>query len=125
MIRQQKPGGYIALIALLIIAAAGLTIAMAVSLSGVEELQSSFGGTQASIAKNLANTCIEDGLERLRNDFVSYSGALSINSNSCIITIDVSGSSATLTATGTADTYSQKIQVQVDNNLDVITWQEE
>lgn len=125
MIRQQKQGGYIALIALLIIAAAGLTIGIAVSLSGIEELQSSFGSTQASIAKNLANACIEDGLEKLRNNFVDYSGTLSINLNSCIITIDVSGSNATLTATGFIDTYSQKIQIQVDNNLDVIAWQEE
>ena len=125
MIIEKRQNGYIALVALLIIAAAGLTIGIAVSLSGIEELQSSFGSTQALTAKNLANACIEDGLERLRNNFVDYSGTLSINSDFCIIMIDVDGNSAILAATGTVDVYHQKIEVQVDNNLEVMAWKEE
>ncbi|NUM25492.1 MAG: hypothetical protein HUU49_02575 [Candidatus Buchananbacteria bacterium] len=120
-----KPKGYIALIALLIVAVAGLAIGLSISLSGVDELQSSFSSTQAAIARNLANACIEDGLERLRNNFVDYVGTLSIGSNSCILTVEVSGNIATVTATGTVDTYHQKIEIQVDNNLAVISWQEE
>ncbi len=121
----SSQGGYIALIALLIIAAAGLTIGIAVSLSGIDELQSSYGQTQAMAARSLANTCIEDGLERLRQSFVDYSWSLSIDSNFCIISVVVNGSSAILTATGTVEVYNQKIQVQVDNNLNVISWLEE
>ena len=117
--------GYIALIALLIVVAAGLTIGIAVSLGGIEEIQMSFGGSRAAQAQSLANACIEDGLERLRNNWANYSGSLLIGGNSCIINTVVSGSNATLSAVGNVDIYSQKIKIQVDNNLDVIAWQEE
>jgi len=118
--------GYIALIALLVVVSAALTIGIAVSLSGIEEIQMSYSDSQAGRAKNLANTCLEEGLERLRNNWVSYSPyTLSSAADSCIIDIVVNGSNATLNATGTVDIYKQKIQIQVDDTLDVITWQEE
>ena len=117
--------GYIALIALLIVAAVGLTIGIAVSLRGIEEVQLSFSSEQAIKSSSLANTCLEDGLERLRNNWANYSGTLSIDSDSCIISTVVNGSSATITATGTVDIHTQKIQVQVDNNLNVTSWREE
>lgn len=126
MIQNKKnQSGYIALIALLIVSAAGLTIGLAVSISGIEEIQVSHGSTQATKAKNLANTCVEDGLERLRNSFVNYSGSLSINGNSCIIDIVVSGSNAVINATGTVDIYNQKLVIQVDNSLAITSWTEE
>ncbi len=118
-------GGYIALIALLIVVAAGLTIGIAVSLQGIEEIQVSFASIQAASAKSLANSCIEEGLEHLRNNWVNYSGSLSIGGDSCIINTVINGSNATLTANGTVDIYNQKIQIQVDNNLNIISWQEE
>lgn len=121
----NKQRGYIALIALLIVAAAGLTIGIAVSLRGIEEVQISYAGSQAAKARSLANACLEDGLEHLRNNWTNYSGSLSIGSNFCIIDTVVNGSSATLTAIGTVDIYSQKIQIQVDNTLEVVFWQEE
>ena len=121
--KNQK--GYIALISLLVVVAAALTIGIAVSIGAIEEIQVSFGGSRAATAKVLANTCIEDGLERLRNNWANYSGSLSINEDSCIINTAINGSSAILTATGTVDIYKQKIEVQVDNNLDITTWQEE
>lgn len=117
--------GYIALVALLIVAAVALTIGIAISLAGIEEIQISFGASQAAKAKTLANTCLEEGLELLRNQWANYSGSLSIDGNSCIITAVVNGSNATLTGRGTVDIYTQKIEVQVDSNLDVVFWQEE
>ncbi|OGY47111.1 MAG: hypothetical protein A3J62_02210 [Candidatus Buchananbacteria bacterium RIFCSPHIGHO2_02_FULL_38_8] len=117
-------GGYIALVALLIVAAAGLTIGIAVSLRGIEEIQTSFGDSQSAKAKSIANVCIEDGLERLRNNWADYSSSLSVGENSCIISIVTNGNSATLNATGTVDIYSQKIKVEANNNFDVTLWQE-
>ena len=117
--------GYIALVALLIIATAGLTIGLAVSLAGMNEIQAGYAVSQDAKAESAAQTCVEDGLERLRQSFTSYTGSLSIGSNSCIISILVSGTTATVNATGTADVYNHKIQAQVDNQLNVNTWQEE
>ncbi len=120
--KSQK--GYVALVALLIVAAAALTIGIAVSLRGIEEIQISYSASQAAKAKSLANTCLEEGLERLRNNWASYSGSLPIEESSCIIDIVINGSNATLTAVGTVDVYTQKIQIGADNNLNIISWQE-
>ncbi|MFA5022377.1 MAG: hypothetical protein WC508_04835 [Patescibacteria group bacterium] len=122
---RQRQGGYIALIALLIVAAAGLTIGLAVSFSGIDEIKTSFSLTQAAKAKSLASACAEDGLERLRQNWNNYSASLSINGNSCIINTVADINNATISALGTVDIYTQKIQVQVDNNFNVISWQEE
>ena len=122
-IKNQR--GYIALVALLVISTTGLTIGLAVSIAGIEEIQISHGVTQASKAKNLANSCAEDGLERLRNSFTSITQyTLSIGSDSCIIDIVVAGSSALLNATGTVGIYNQKLVVQVDSSLEVTSWSE-
>ena len=123
--KLKNQEGFIALIALLIVVAAGLTIGIAVSLGGIEEIQTSFGIGQAGKAKNLANSCIEEGLGRLRENWANYSGSLSIGGNSCIINTVINGSLANVTAIGTVDVHTQKIQIQVDNNLNVIAWQEE
>lgn len=125
MVSRTRQSGYIALVALLIIAAAGLVIGVTVSLRGIEEIQLSYGVNRAAEARTAALTCVEDGLQRLQNSFVDYSGSLSINSNSCIIDIVTSGSSATIHATGTADIYYQKIEAVVDTDRTISTWLEE
>ena len=116
--------GFIALIALLVITAAGLTIGLSVSLVGIEELQITLSHSQSARARALASSCIEEGLERLRNDFSNYSGTLSIDGNSCIINVTVNGSTASLNATGTFETSTQIIKIDVTSNLTVTSWQE-
>lgn len=125
MIRQKQRKGYIALFSLLILAAAALTVGLAVSLQGIDEIQSSVAADRSVLAKAAANTCIEEGLERLRNDFINYSATLPIDDDYCILNISVNGSSAVLSATGTVDIYSQKIKVQVDDDLEIVFWQED
>ncbi|MDX9892844.1 MAG: hypothetical protein RB292_00330 [Patescibacteria group bacterium] len=122
--QKPKSNGYIALVALLIVAAVGLSIGLAVSLGGIDEIQVSYGTSQAVKAKAMANACIEEGLGRLRNNWANYSGSLSIADNSCIIMVMVDGNMALLTATGTVDIYVQKLQVEVDDSLNIIDWQE-
>lgn len=125
ILKQKKQSGFIAMVSLLIITTAGLTIALSIGIAAIEELQVSLHISESAKARALANTCIEEGLERLRNDFSNYSATLSIGGDSCIINAVVSGSNATVTATGTKDVYTQKIEIQVDNTLEVTSWQEE
>ena len=117
--------GYIALIALLVVAGAALTIGLAVSLSGISAIQESFSVTQSASAKSLANLCLQEGLEKLRQNWVNYSSSLSVGPDSCIINTVVAGNSATLTSEGTIDIYTQRLQIQVNQNLEVNFWQEE
>ncbi len=119
------PRGFISLVALLVVVAAGLTIGISVNLAGLQELQTSLDFSQARRAQQLANGCIEEGLGRLHTSFSSFATTLSFGYGSCILQVTVLGSTATLVATGTVDIYNQKIQVQVDNTLSVTSWQEE
>jgi len=129
MINQQRnshsANGFIALVALLIVAAAGLTIGLAATLASLDELQAALAGSQAVQARMLARSCAEDGLEYLRRNWSNYTQTLSSNDNSCIIEAMVSGPTAELNATGTVASYNQRIKIQVDNQLEVINWQEE
>jgi hypothetical protein len=120
-----RPQGYIALIAVMIVAAAALTVGISVSLSGISEIQTSFAEDQGLRTKMLANTCIEEGLKRLHGSWTNYAGGLSVDGNSCIINTVVSGLNATVNATGTIGIYQQKIQAQVDSNFEVLAWEEE
>ncbi|MDD2807540.1 MAG: hypothetical protein PHW95_03420 [Patescibacteria group bacterium] len=122
---QKKPNGYIALTSLLIIATAALTIGLAVSLNSIDSIQSSYGHSQSARAEAAANAGIEEGLQKLRKNWSSYSGSLSINDDSCTINIVTSGSTASIEAVGKADEYFQKILIHVDSQLSILNWQEE
>jgi hypothetical protein len=117
--------GYIALLSLLIVVAAGLTIGLTLSLAGIDEMQVSASRSEAARASTIAQACIEEGLERLRESFSNFSTTLSLNGDSCILSVTVSGPSATVAATGTVDTYIQKITMTVDTSLEVTSWIEE
>ncbi len=119
-IKEQK--GFIALVSLLIVATAALTIGIAVSLRGIEEIQMSFDSSQAAKARNLAEACIEEGLEKLRSNWANYSTSLSIGVNSCIINIEADANSAILQSTGVVSGYEQKVRVKVNNNFYVVYW---
>ena len=125
MFKHYKQSGFIAMVSLLIITTAGLTIGLAISIASIEELGISLNISESAKARALANTCVEEGLERLRNSFVDYFATLSIGSNSCIINAVVVGSNATLTATGTVGVYTQKIIVVATNALEITSWVEE
>lgn len=119
----KNRAGYVALVSLLIVSAVALTISIAVSLRGIEELQMSFSDSQAAKASSLANACLEEGLWRLHTNWQYYSGSLSISPNSCIISVTVNGSSAILEASADVGIFRQKITTQVDNNLEILSWQ--
>src|SRR3989344_9226615 len=119
---RPRRHGYIALISLLIVAAAALTIGIGVSLTSISAVQDSFAFMQANRAKFLANSCVEEGLERLRENWANYSTSLSFAGGSCIINSLVDGNLADLTSEGTVDIFKQKIKIQVNQNLAVVNW---
>jgi len=124
-INQKNKKGYIALVSLLLVAAVGLTISIAVSLRGMEELQMSFASSQASVSSHLAGSCLEEGLNRLRQNWSDFGSInLSIGDNLCIINVVAfDGSSADLEVYGDNNIFRQKISVSVDSDLEVASWQ--
>ncbi len=124
LLNHKSRSGYIALIALMVIATAGLTAALQVSMSGIEEVKTSFMRTQVATARTAATACAEEGLERLRQSFTNYATTLSVNNTSCILTIGVSGTTATLLVTATSDRVTQSLHIEVDDQRNIITWEE-
>ncbi|MBU1164651.1 hypothetical protein KKA15_03755 [Patescibacteria group bacterium] len=126
MKHHTNQNGYIALISMLIVAGVTLTISIAVSLRSIEELQMSFSTSQAARSTSLSDACLEEGLNRLRKNWSSYSGSLSIDGNLCIINTVVNNGTASVEAIGTIDIYQQKSYIEinrVDNALEVTNWQ--
>jgi len=119
---SRQPNGYVALIALLVVSAAGLTIGLAVSLRGIEEIQLSFGFSQAAKAQAAANGCIELGLEHLRSVGTPLQTELSIGGISCILEATLVGPNAELHATSTVGEYTRTIAVQRDASGEIMSW---
>lgn len=122
---RTQPRGYIALVALLIIAAAGLTIGLAASFRGIDTLQGSLTISRGIEARAMANACVEEGLAQLRNAWTTTSAQLSFANGSCTMSVLINGSVATVSGIGTIDIFTQTIRVQVTPLLEVVSWEEE
>ena len=123
--QQSIPKGYVALVALLVVAVTGLVIGISVSLRGIDEIQISFGKNQSARARFAAESCVEEGLSRLRDAWSDVALTLPINQDSCILNIVTAGATATLHTESTVGEYSQQVTATVDNSLTVLEWQEE
>jgi len=122
---RTQPKGYIALVALLIIAAAGLTIGLAASFRGIDTLQGSLTLSRGIEARAMANACVEEGLARLRNVWTATSAQLSFANGSCTMSVSINGTVATVSGVGTIDIFTQTIRVQVTPLLEAVSWEEE
>ncbi|MBU1167137.1 hypothetical protein KKC60_01870 [Patescibacteria group bacterium] len=130
---QSKQSGQVALIAILIVSAAVLVVSLAVSSLGLNEMLMGFEGQQSERAFQIADTCADEGVLRLRRVYdgeeASYSGGtLTFGSDSCTIAVTVAGSNRILDVTSTVNSkINRKIQtvVQVSPSFQVLSWQEQ
>lgn len=116
--------GMIALITILVISSIVLMITISLSWRSSSELQLSWWTNQSEKAYGLANSCIEESLNRLRLDWQDYNGSLELFGNSCIMSITTTVDNATIVATATIGDIDRAITTVVDNNLVFISWQE-
>ena len=116
--------GFVALIFVLVMAAVMLTVGVALSLRSIENLQASSWYTGAAEARQLALTCVEEGLLRLRGSWASSSGALSLGSGSCTMDAALAGGTATVRALGVAGSAHRTITVTVNPTFAITGWEE-
>ncbi|MBU1118378.1 hypothetical protein KKH43_00665 [Patescibacteria group bacterium] len=129
----QKQRGQIALISVLIIAAAALIVALAMSSGGINESIISFDDEQSERAFQIADACVDEGLLRLQRvhagEEVSYSGGtLNFGTDSCTITVTVLGSNRVVDVESTVNAkIHRKIQAiaQWTPTYELISWQEQ
>ena len=126
----DNKSGFIALLAVLFLAAIGTGAGISLLILGLTSSQSSFSFESSFRARMLANACAEEALERLRES-IYYTGNEVINFSlgSCqIMTISGTGNlNRTVQTTGSFGTVVRKVKVittRIHPQILVTSWQE-
>ena len=119
--KLKKEKGYVLLLAVLLITAASLVIVLSLSRIMIDQLSLKLGQAESLRSFFLAEACLDDGLEKLRANWQDYSYSLSIDGNSCTIDINSAPTQATIEAIGSVGNYTKKIDLLVDNFLEIIS----
>lgn len=131
-----SPVGFSALLTVLIIGVAALTMAYSASLLGLGELELGYTAQKGGEAFYAADGCLEETLRRLRLNANYGVGAgiisLTIGNNSCTITIDdLGGNQRQIIVKGESKGYYKKIRavatVALQPVLNIVTinsWEE-
>jgi hypothetical protein len=125
--KQRK--GFITLIAILIVGAAGVTIVSSLLLFGIDNSRTAFAIEQSNQAKALANACAEEGMQQIRNSTpFTGSGGLTLGRGTCTYTVTSQGSqNRTVTTSGTVGTIIRKVKIiinKINPSIIVVSWQE-
>lgn len=121
--------GFVALISIIIIGAAAVSVAVSLLLLGVGASKTSLTLEQSGQTKGLANACAEQALEIIKeNPSYSGTGNLTLGQGTCSYSvIDRSGQNKTINAAGTAGSSIRKVKINVNQITPIIniaSWQE-
>lgn len=120
--------GYITLLSVLIAGAVGVSIAVSLLLLGLSSSRTSFVAQQSTQARGLANACVEEALQEIRDSSFTGAGNLSLGVGTCSYTVtSVGGENRTITTTGVVGTIQRKVKVTIDtisSQINVTSWQE-
>lgn len=125
----DRSNGYIALITVLVVGAAGLAIALTILMSGVGASESGLVTQQATQARALSNACAEEGLAVWRSN-PAYTGTtnMSLGAGTCSYTVTrTANNTLTLDATGTVNDIVRKSKVYVTigaSSISITSWQD-
>ncbi|HSX33341.1 MAG TPA: hypothetical protein VLF91_03330 [Candidatus Saccharimonadales bacterium] len=128
-LRTTEQSGYVALLTVLIVGAAALAIGISTLAIGSDSQISTLVELQSKAARNLSAACAEEALQVV-HDNIAYAGTgnLSMGLGSCSYTVTVNtGTTRTITTTGTVDNVVRKNQVGVtigSSSISVTSWQE-
>lgn len=126
---KENSDGYVLLISVLILGAVGLAAVLSLILMGVSSSRSALAIQQSAQAKFLADTCIESGLEQIRESN-SYTGGntLGFGANSCVYEVfNLGGNIRQVNATGIVDQAVRKVKVitsSLSPKIVISSWQE-
>lgn len=135
IIKQQytQQGGYMALVAVLIVMTSVMTISVVMALNGVSELRLSQFEHKSVQAFYAADGCMNEGLLRLKEDgnsgYTTYTGSsVTIDGAiTCTINVNSTGSTRILIASGTVDniiTRSIQAEVDISAGFSLDSWKE-
>jgi hypothetical protein len=110
----KKENGMIALLTVFIISSTALIMAITSSLLGLGELEMGFNSQKGMEALSIADSCVEEGLRRLRLDPDYSGGHLIVGDGSCIIqVVNQGGGDRSFLIEAVLDNYYQNLEVEV------------
>jgi hypothetical protein len=125
----RQSGGYIALMAVLIVGAASLAIGLALLTMGADSQRSTLIAQQSAQARSLATACAEEALQEIHDD-TTYTGTgnLSLGQGTCSYTVtNTGGSNRTITSSGVVGEVTRKLEIYATigvSSISIISWQE-
>lgn len=126
MNKLNNQSGYIALVAVIILASLGLAVAVTVSLNGINELGLSWQNYQVERAFTLADSCAEEALLRLSRETSDYLGThiLNFEADSCTIEASADSSGYLVKITSLAQNkYYRHLKLTTDFDGVLTSWQ--
>ncbi len=90
--RSKYKKGFVALVAIVVVAAAAFLMAYSASTLGIGELDLGYTAQKGKEAQTLADGCVAEALQRIKLDTNYQEGEIFTNNGSC--TIEVSGAGA-------------------------------
>jgi len=118
---QKSSRGIAALVTIIVVGAAALLMAMSASILGIGELDMGYTAQKGKETDVFADACVEEALHRLRLDSNYMGGSLSLDANSCIISVTANGNDRTVVATAQSGNYFEKRHAQLSVTNNVIT----
>lgn len=128
-VEDSKQRGYVALMAVLVVATAALAISFTLLLNATDAQRTSLVQAQAVDARNLANYCAEEAMQQI-HDNIAFSGnsTLSVGSDSCTYTVSVTtGTTRSISTSGTVGNIVKKLTISVtigSSSISATSWQE-
>lgn len=127
--RCYNKKGYIILLSVLLIGAAGLSIAISIILLGVAQARNSASVSSFSEARALASACAEEGLQQIRDDeYFAGSAELTFSNGTCTYTVIYQGGdNREIQAVGEVGNTISRIKVTTDTiapTINIASWQE-
>ncbi len=124
-----KNNGYVALIAVLTVGAVGTVLVTGVILLGLAWSRTSFTAQQSFQAKTLADACMEDALQNIKNSITfAGNGTLTFGQGSCNYTVTNNGAqNRSIVAKGFVGNLVRKVNVNLDKiapAINITSWQE-
>jgi hypothetical protein len=110
----KKENGMIALLTVFIISSTALIMAITSSLLGLGELEMGFNSQKGMEALSIADSCVEEGLRRLRLDPDYSGGNLMVGDGFCTIqVVNQGGGDRSFLIEAVLDNYYENLEVEV------------